>query len=98
MGDLISRNELLNCLEGYGDSDKKTDYDIGWDDACDTIERIVKDTIAVDAVRVVRCKDCAFWRQEVNETKHWVCIKHSFDGREMHTMPDFFCGDGRETW
>lgn len=98
MGDLISRNELLNRLAAYGDSEKNTDYDNGWDDARDEIARIVKDAEAVDAVRVVRCKDCAFWRKEVSGIKHWVCIQHSFYGREMHTMPDFFCKDGRETW
>ena len=48
----------------------------------------------VDAVPVVRCRDCRYWRQEVGPTEHWICTKHSFDGRRMHTTPDFYCKDG----
>ena len=62
------------------------------------IEKIRKAPIVlkptVDAVPVVRCKDCRYWRQEVGPTVHWVCAQHSFDGRYMYTTPDFFCADG----
>ena len=50
---------------------------------------------AVDAVKVVRCKDCQYWRQEVDTHTHWVCTQHSFNERLMHTTPDFFCADGK---
>lgn len=49
----------------------------------------------VDAVEVVRCKDCQYWRQEVDTHTHWVCTQHSFNERLMHTTPDFFCADGK---
>ena len=49
---------------------------------------------AVDAVPVVRCRDCRYWRQEVTPTEHWICTQHSSDGRRMHTTPDFYCKDG----
>ena len=48
----------------------------------------------VDAVPVVRCRNCRYWRQEVTPTEHWICTQHSSDGRRMHTMPDFYCKDG----
>lgn len=48
----------------------------------------------IDAVPVVRCKDCRYWRQEVSPTEHWVCAHHSFNERKMYTTPDFYCADG----
>lgn len=49
----------------------------------------------VDAVEVVRCRDCWYWRHMVDAHTHWVCSHHSFDKRLMHTTPDFFCADGK---
>lgn len=49
MGDLISRSALLNLLAAYGNSERKTDYDNGWDDARDEIAREVKYAETVDA-------------------------------------------------
>lgn len=47
-------------------------------------------------IRVVRCKDCRYWRQKVSPTEHWVCAHHSFNERKMYTMPDFYCADGED--
>lgn len=44
---------------------------------------------------VVRCKDCRYWRQEVDNETHWVCTQHSCGERIMHTTPDFYCADGK---
>lgn len=49
----------------------------------------------VDAVEVVRCKDCRYWRHEVDTHTHWVCRQHSYIDRLIHTAPDFFCADGK---
>ena len=49
----------------------------------------------VDAVEVVRCRDCRYWHHKVDAHTHWVCSHHSFDKRLMHTTPDFFCADGK---
>ena len=49
---------------------------------------------AVDAVPVVRCKDCRYWRHEVDTHTHWVCTMYSFNERLTHTTPDFFCAGG----
>lgn len=48
----------------------------------------------IDAVPVVRCKECRYWLQKFSLTEHWVCAHHSFDERKMYTMPDFYCADG----
>ena len=51
---------------------------------------------AVDAVPVVRCKDCVDWRQEVNETTHWVCSRISQNHKQIfHTSPDWYCARGK---
>lgn len=74
MGDLISRNELLNCLAEYGDSDKKTDYDIGWDDACDAIARIVKYAKAVDAEPVMNGSNITY----THPSDMFICTECGF--------------------
>ena len=58
------------------------------------IKALISVLPAVDAVPVVRCRDCRYWRQEVTPTEHWICIQHSSNGRRMHTTPDFYCKDG----
>lgn len=58
------------------------------------MREIIANAPTLDAVEVVRCKDCRYWMQEVDYQTHWVCKQHSFDGRLMHTTPDFYCADG----
>ena len=48
----------------------------------------------VDAVEVVRCRDCRYWRQEVSGHEHWICTQHSNEKRTFYTLPTFFCADG----
>lgn len=50
-----------------------------------------------DVVEVVRCRDCKYWRREVDSTTRWVCTQHSYDDRIMYTTPDFYCSDGART-
>lgn len=54
----------------------------------------VRNAPVVDAVEVVRCKDCRYWRKEVTTTEHWVCTQHSNEKRTFYTLPTFFCADG----
>ena len=95
MADTISRAAAIDYLMtnmGWRDEDG---YEV--DDA-DEKRAIITDLVngipAVDAVPVVRCRDCRYWRQEITPTEHWVCTQHTFDGRRMHTTPDFYCKDG----
>ena len=56
--------------------------------------KAIQNAPTVDAVSVVRCKDCRYWRQEVDSTTHWVCIQHSIGELLRHTTPDHFCACG----
>ncbi len=67
-----------------------------WDEKRAIIKDLIDGVPTVDAVPVVRCKDCRYWRQEVSPTEHWVCAHHSFNERKMYTMPDFYCADGEK--
>lgn len=55
----------------------------------------VKNAPPVDAVEVVRCKDCRYWCNEVCGYVHWTCTKHTMSSNSaIRTLPDFFCADG----
>lgn len=85
MADLISRNALINDLS-YSAPELFFDKDY-------LMTKIARQP-AVDAVPVVRCRECRYWREEVSPTEHWVCAHHSFNERKMYTTPIFFCADG----
>jgi hypothetical protein len=52
-------------------------YMLGWNDA---IDAIIYDTPTVDAVPVIRCKDCKHWDRNDGMFK-------DFDGRQWHHCP-----------
>ena len=60
----------------------RTPFHIGIADLCD-LKELLADVPSVDAVEVVRCKDCKHWFEETS----W-CTKHShfvgFDGMACH--------------
>lgn len=51
-------------------------------------ERDIKDAPTVDAVKVVRCKDCVHWEQN-EQNDDGIC-------RRLHrrTTPGWYCADG----
>lgn len=51
---------------------------------------VLNDVPAVNAVPVVRCKDCHYWHQELDEVHHWYCTY----GWAHQTTPDHYCADG----
>ena len=55
------------------------------------VEMVVEDTPTVDAVEVVRCRDCA-WYQEKWQHGVDVCGKIMHNGLRVH--PNFFCERG----
>ena len=55
-----------------------------------TLTRI-EELPAVDAVPIVRCKDCHYWHQELDEVHHWYCTY----GWAHQTTPDHYCADGK---
>ena len=46
-----------------------------------TVEMVVEDTPAVDAVPVVRCKDCKWWSRNVGivDSPNGHCFSHDID-------------------
>ena len=86
MGDLIRREELLTSqfvhTECYLQANKDRHYDVykkGWNDA---LQAAYDNAPAVDAVEVVRCKDCiSRWDGYCDE------IERDVDGA-------FFCKEG----
>ena len=96
MDDLIRREELLTSqyvhTECYLQENKDRHFDVykkGWNDA---LQAVYDNAPAVDAVEVVRCKDCKYF--ELNHwdgpiiTAHEICSKW---GRGCKTYKDGYC-------
>lgn len=49
----------------------------------------------IDAVPVVRCKDCGYY--EIGEDNLPYC-HHPYSGRSEHPQPDDFCPYGKRKW
>lgn len=60
MGMLIDASALRNFLYSIGGCDAVTEWAKGWDAAVDEAIEFVEDMPAIDAVEVVRCKDCKY--------------------------------------
>lgn len=81
-----------------GKPETYSQYEEGWSDACDYIRGKLEDTPTVDAVAVVRCKDC---KHRVWFAPHygWGNFESPFyaavDGDvAILTKPDDFCSYG----
>ena len=59
--DLISRSAVLNSIEDWMDDGTGDEFDRGYDFAMRRAMRIIRNAHAVDAVPVVRCKDCSLF-------------------------------------
>ena len=100
MSDWIDRNKLIDILEAeeiefnrlgqeaFVPSDK-THY---FGEACGVYRAIVRveQCDAIDAVEVVRCKDCMWYGNDELDKPHWC----QFHGRM--TLNDDFCSDGEK--
>jgi len=73
--DLISRSALL------------TEYDKQHKGAPGRARKLIVEAPAVDAVPVVRCKDCKWYREESEACGFWP--------DEGYRDPEHFCGEGR---
>ena len=86
MNDLISRNiaikaveDLPNCYNGYSDT---------FDKAC--IIGVLEELAPIDAVQVVRCKDCKFSMSGIDKynERYILCQLHE---RSYGVIDDGFC-------
>lgn len=84
-GDLISRDVLFKSWDGLSDKIKNPDLLI------DEMIKRTQDVPAVDAVEVVRCRDCnAFGKSPFGHPFIGWC-KIFGD----HRKPDYYCASGR---
>ena len=84
--DLISRAAAIEAIYN------SMRYGEGYKAVCArAIERIP----AVDAVTVVRCKDCEYWIPGPDGDIQWgVCERHKSIFTVMNTPGDYYCADG----
>ena len=77
--DLISRSEAIEALLKQPNTPTPS-----------VIRRVLRQVPGVDAVEVVRCKDCMFWDSGENEEERWEWCK-------LHRLcigPHSFCSCG----
>lgn len=104
MSDYISREAAVAIADYATDvypydkasQEPKTysEYNKGWNDACDYIRDGLEreKPTAVDAVPVVRCRDCKWWRVFKYRKDVGRCI-HALE--DLHNRgDDFFCARG----
>ena len=101
MNDLISRSVLLQDIEESVVFSGRLDHTAEMKGANKIRDRIMA-APAVDAVEVVRCKDCDCWDEEYKAGRaslgNLVCLCHEWsdfeDSRYVYTRPDEYCSRG----
>ena len=81
---LDALREVIVPAEDIGFGDESTD---GYNDGIYMAVAVVSGVPTVDAVRVVRCKDCKYWRRDTDHT----CKEHSL---VSPMLADGFCSRG----
>ena len=93
MDDLISRQAAIDALNEV--SEHYTEKGRTWHPHVDFMVEAIKEVPTIDAVPVVRCKDCKY---RTSDNKFgWVCDNDSADPYDTGRMPeddDWFCADG----
>lgn len=89
MSNLIDRSAVLNSIEDWMDDGTGDEFDRGYDIAMRRAMRIIRNAHAVDAVPVIRCKDCKWWGlpEGMYATEN---VKHCEFGRYM-VASDGYC-------
>ena len=90
MSDLISRNAAIEAI----DKNRQDLLSLGMDGAEHTLvhygRRVIEEQPTIDAVEVVRCKDCKHSEEALLPDKElWCKVKDTF------CTSDWFCADGK---
>ena len=82
MDDLIKRQDAIRAVTTR--------------DGCGRCEKAIKNIPFVDAVEVVRCKDCKHWVRNGNESYGYAmfCVADCSLGGQGIKKPDDFCSYG----
>lgn len=101
MDDLISRQDAIDAIEALSDTifkniEKGATYPPrAWFAGMANAESIIKDLPSIDAVPVIRCKDCKHYKQsDVADRK--MCCRKDVDGKPAcyDFLPDDWCKYG----
>ena len=83
---------LIDAEKAY-ELGHRTAFHIGIADLCD-LKELLADVPTVDAVEVVRCRDCKrcfMHTTKRNRQKMWICMRNEVD---VCVRPDDFCSYG----
>ena len=106
MDDLISRRDVLVELKGLYIAQPQITNDIVWDSALDSATDKIKDLPSVDAVEVVRCRDCKHWNRYTlqhngNDFRDWneaecevLASRDGYNEINRYVEEDDFCSYG----
>lgn len=94
MSDLISREIIMGEIRGWQEDIHDNEYDANrYDFVFDRIYEIIDEISTVDAVEVVRCRDCCKW-EDFSTNKGWGG-KGYCRFSEYTTLSDDFCSYGK---
>lgn len=88
---LIDADSLKDAIIDAGQSSKR--YKVGefWELNCREIDEVINNVPTVDAVRVVRCKECKYYREGDPEHPDCGWCRRLICGT---VASDFYCADG----
>lgn len=88
----IDADDLMNCVNRKHSEVGKSRYTEGFNDAVLRVRSMIHSAKTIDAVEVVRCKDCKWWETYKGkpEQSEYNCYK-----LEVFTNGEFYCADGR---
>ena len=93
--DLISRQEAIDAIEILLEQSEDDEHDKTWNNAIRGSINAVKHHVpsaqpTIDAVEVVRCKECKYWYPN----GIGFCTIHDIRPSQLD-MADWFCADGK---
>lgn len=91
---LIDADALLAKLHQYDDNcDFKCEFEYGLQQRLDTCIDAVEDAPTVDAVEVVRCRDCKYWDTIPGST--FAPMHHQCKETRLMTTGTWYCALGK---
>ena len=92
MSDLISRSALLEKVQFRLPIDNHNAEVISG--CVDITRRLIENAPAVDAVEVVRCRDCKFRKSTFNGEDYFCTVWDADDSETAYVTDDDFCSYG----
>lgn len=90
---MVNKKRLIDANEAYAiarDSGCHNDFSMSLADLT-SLREVLEDCPTVDAVEVVRCKDCKHYERGRCEGNHDICTEEEY---WFYVKPDDFCSCG----